>query len=243
MHYYQFNIGDYRKDTGHLSLLEHGIYRLLLDTLYLSECPLPLDKNKIMRSHCIRTKEEKRAFMSVLEEYFSETEKGFINSRTEIQLAKIYEKSEKARLSAKKRWDKINAKDMRTHSNGNAGEMLPNTLIPNNPIPNGKDDCKTRIPYSEIKEIFNETIGKQIGEIREVSPARQKHVKARINEDPDKRFDPEWWRKYFGYASECPLLVGLSAPREEGAKPWKASFDWLVNPNNMVKVLEGKYDA
>ena len=23
---------------------------------------------------------------------------------------------------------------------------------------------------------------------------------------------------------------------------WKASFDWLMNPNNAVKVLEGNYD-
>jgi len=40
LHYYTFNIGDYRRDTGHLSLLEHGIYRQLIDSYYLSEKPI-----------------------------------------------------------------------------------------------------------------------------------------------------------------------------------------------------------
>ena len=61
MHYYQFNIGDYRRDTSHLSLLEHGIYRQLIDTYYLSEKPLCADYANLMRSHCVRTDEEEKA--------------------------------------------------------------------------------------------------------------------------------------------------------------------------------------
>ena len=41
MHYYQFNIGDYRKDTGHLTPIEHYIYRTLIDWYYLDEKPIP----------------------------------------------------------------------------------------------------------------------------------------------------------------------------------------------------------
>ena len=41
MHYYKFNIADYRKDTGHLSTIEHGIYRQLIDWYYLDEQPIP----------------------------------------------------------------------------------------------------------------------------------------------------------------------------------------------------------
>jgi hypothetical protein len=37
LYYYNFNIGDYRRDTVHLSILEHGIYRQLIDTYYLNE--------------------------------------------------------------------------------------------------------------------------------------------------------------------------------------------------------------
>jgi Protein of unknown function (DUF1376) len=45
MYYYQHHIGDYRKDTSHLSLIEHGIYRQLLDLYYITE--KPLDKKSI----------------------------------------------------------------------------------------------------------------------------------------------------------------------------------------------------
>ena len=39
MHYYQFNIADYRKDTGFLTYEEHGIYRQLIDQYHLDEKP------------------------------------------------------------------------------------------------------------------------------------------------------------------------------------------------------------
>ena len=49
MHYYKFNIADYRKDTGHLSTLEHGIYRQLIDWQYLDEKPIPLETQVVSR--------------------------------------------------------------------------------------------------------------------------------------------------------------------------------------------------
>ena len=61
MHYYQFNIGDYRRDTAHLSHLEHGIYRSLIDTYMLEESPLPGDMKELERKHSIRTANEKKA--------------------------------------------------------------------------------------------------------------------------------------------------------------------------------------
>ena len=61
MHYYQHNISDYRADTGHLTLLEHGCYHQLLDQYYLNEEPLPLDIDKIFRLLTARTQDEKDA--------------------------------------------------------------------------------------------------------------------------------------------------------------------------------------
>ena len=43
MHYYQRNVGDYAKDAGHLTALEHGIYTLLIDWYYANERPIPAD--------------------------------------------------------------------------------------------------------------------------------------------------------------------------------------------------------
>lgn len=133
MHYYQFNIGDYRKDTSFLSLLEHGIYRALIDTYYLNEGPLCDDLADLMRTHCVRTAEEQEAFNYVIEKFFEKTKKGYIHKKCEEIISQYAEKSEKARASAKARW---NAKAMRTHSEGNANHK-PKT---NNHKPVTKDN-------------------------------------------------------------------------------------------------------
>lgn len=123
MHYYQFNIGDYKSHTEHLSDLEDLAYRRMLDLYYLHEKPLPLDVEQIarlirMRTHC-------DCIAVVLQEFFERTEDGWVNHRADDELQRIGAKSEKARESAKARWLKTkekpnNAKAMRTHSERNA---------------------------------------------------------------------------------------------------------------------------
>jgi uncharacterized protein YdaU (DUF1376 family) len=128
MHYYPFNIGDYRRQTGHLTLLEHGIYRSLLDTCYLTEEPLCKDLAKLMRAHSVRTADEKLALENVLADFFTLTENGYEQKTCNEVIAKYQEKSEKARKSANARWrntnaSKIDANAEQTHSDGNAKGM------------------------------------------------------------------------------------------------------------------------
>ena len=49
MNFYKHYIGDYQRDTGHLSLAEHGAYRLMLDAFYATGKPLPADKKALYR--------------------------------------------------------------------------------------------------------------------------------------------------------------------------------------------------
>jgi uncharacterized protein YdaU (DUF1376 family) len=124
MHYYQHNIADYRKDTSHLSLMEHGIYRQLLDSYYLDEIPLCADLAKLMRSHSVRTADEEQALKNVLADFFELTKKGYIHKRCDETIAQYHGKSDKARASAMARWaskhkgDDANA--LPTQSEGNA---------------------------------------------------------------------------------------------------------------------------
>ncbi|AWE74359.1 phage replication O, N-terminal -containing domain protein [Pseudomonas aeruginosa] len=39
-----------------------------------------------------------------------------------------------------------------------------------------------------------------------------------------------------------PFLMG-KVPGRNGAKPFRATFDWLIAPSNFVKVVEGNYHA
>lgn len=124
MNYYDRHIGDYLKDTVHLSLLEHGIYGRLLDIYYTRESALPLDQ--VMRLVGARTDEERSAVRDVLNEFFTEEDGVYKHSRCDREIARYQEKQRKASVSASARWNKSaehterNANAMRTHSEGNA---------------------------------------------------------------------------------------------------------------------------
>lgn len=117
MHHYQHHIGDYRRDTMHLTLLEHGVYRQLIDLYYLQE--KPLDANAL-RLICARNAEEMQAAENVLKEFFDSTPEGWVHKRCEAEISRYHEKSAKAKASAGARWKQDNANAMQTHSECNA---------------------------------------------------------------------------------------------------------------------------
>lgn len=103
------------------------------------------------------------------------------------------------------------------------------------------NNAPAKIEYQKIADLYNEICTDQPS-VRSVTPERQRHIRARINDDA-KRQSLSWWETYFTVVSSCPHLIGKTPPKDPGGKPWVADFDWLINPNNMAKVLEGKYDA
>lgn len=72
MNYYNRHLGDYMRDTGHLTLLEHGVYCTLLDWQYGCEKPLPDDMEVIYRFCRATSKLEKMAVQRVKNEFFLE---------------------------------------------------------------------------------------------------------------------------------------------------------------------------
>lgn len=102
MHYYKHHIGDYRRDTGHLSLLEHGIYRQLLDWYYLEESPIPLETHSVYRRLSARTESEMRAVDAVLSDFFTKTADGWINGRCDSEIEEYQGNTEKNRENGKR---------------------------------------------------------------------------------------------------------------------------------------------
>ena len=100
MHYYKFNIADYRKDTGHLCTIEHGIYRQLIDWQYLDEQPIPLETQVVMRRLRLGSDDEK-FLANVLSEFFEKTEKGYIQLRVSMELKGYQENAEKNKNNGK----------------------------------------------------------------------------------------------------------------------------------------------
>jgi uncharacterized protein YdaU (DUF1376 family) len=68
VNFYKRHIGDYLKDTAHLSLLEHGVYARLLDVYYTRESGIP--DAQAARLIGARTEEERDALRLVLREFF-----------------------------------------------------------------------------------------------------------------------------------------------------------------------------
>jgi uncharacterized protein YdaU (DUF1376 family) len=87
VNYYSHHIGDYLSATAHLTLLEHGAYRRMIDVYYIHESALPLDRKQLYRLIGARTKEEREAVDSVLGEFFTESESGWVQSRCDHEIA------------------------------------------------------------------------------------------------------------------------------------------------------------
>ena len=100
MNYYERHLGDYAKDTAHLSMLEHGAYSLLLDRYYGTEMGIPISQaHRLARA---RSKEEKQAVDDVLAEFFQLVDGVWINQRAEEEIAKAQVKINAAKENGKK---------------------------------------------------------------------------------------------------------------------------------------------
>ncbi len=83
--YYRFFQGDYHKDTAGLSLVEHGAYRLLLDSYYADES-LTSERIRLNAICKARTRRELKAVEYVVEKFFRQEGDRLINNRVEREL-------------------------------------------------------------------------------------------------------------------------------------------------------------
>ncbi|MDF0607056.1 DUF1376 domain-containing protein [Neisseriaceae bacterium TC5R-5] len=77
MHYYEFHLGDDAAATSHLSLLEYAVLTRLNNKCFLLERPLPSDVKATQRLVGARTKREREAVNTMLEEFYVLEEDGW----------------------------------------------------------------------------------------------------------------------------------------------------------------------
>ena len=132
MNYFELHIGDYEKATSHLTAVEDGIYSRMVRRYYDTELPLPIDIKSLQRFVRARSRDEREAVQTILDEFFYLATDGWHNKRCDEEIVRFRDKSEKAKRSADARWSKTernaNASPnaMRTHSEGNA-HQTPST--------------------------------------------------------------------------------------------------------------------
>lgn len=261
MNYYERHIGDYLKDTAHLSLLEHGIYTRLLDVYYTRETALPDDQ--VARLIGARTKEEKEALQDVLREFFTQTEKGWAQTRCDREITRYQDKQRKASASANARWgaqrslsdgnadasQTHDASNMRSHSEGNA---------PSNQTPDTKPRKKkgAKAPLSaELPtwmqglidlwhEILPELPGVAVMNADRQQAARdfRDWVLTSKRKDGTHRATTDdemlaWARDFFTRARSNDFLMGRG-PKSPDHQNWRCSFEYLLSAKGMQKVIE-----
>lgn len=109
MNYYRRYIGDYRKDTGTLTLLDHGTYAVLLDEYYAQKGVLPLVQSELCNLCHARSKHERESVMKISQKYFPVNGDGSRHNKRaddEINKAKeaIKKMQESGKKGANKRW-------------------------------------------------------------------------------------------------------------------------------------------
>lgn len=100
MNYYERHLGDYARDAGYLSMLEHGAYTLLMDRYYVTELGIPDDeKYRVARA---QSKDEKKAVDSVLKDFFTLNDGVWTKGRIEEEITKAQTKIKAAQENGKR---------------------------------------------------------------------------------------------------------------------------------------------
>ena len=94
MNYWERHLGDYARDAGHLSVIEHGAYTLLLDRYYVTEAPLPAEIAQVCRLLRAASKTEREAIEQVLREFFTLTDQGWRHKRCDAEIERYKKRVE-----------------------------------------------------------------------------------------------------------------------------------------------------
>lgn len=105
MHYYKHHIGDFLKDTGHLSNDQMGVYLRMIWRYYLDESPLQDDCESI----AFAMRSDEKTIGLILKHFFVLTDEGWRHKRCDQEISEYHNKSEKAKTSALARWNNANA--------------------------------------------------------------------------------------------------------------------------------------
>lgn len=137
------------------------------------------------------------------------------------------------RLKQNAQFDKGNLHKSITYKNDEYKKQDNNIIIPTDVGLSSTDDA-TKVDYEKLKTCFNEELSKQnaiIPKLASVTDKRKHAINARV-----KEHGKEALLKVIKKAAASAFLNGRNN------RSFIASFDWLVKPNNFIKVLEGNYD-
>ncbi len=108
--------------------------------------------------------------------------------------------------------------------------IVENSIEKNKKTKLNKNRSNETIPYQKIIDIYNTSCNRLL-KVTKLTNNRKKVIRARYIEYEK---DISIFETLFKKANESDFLCGINGE-------WKANFDWLLNQQNMVKVLEDRY--
>jgi len=104
-------------------------------------------------------------------------------------------------------------------------------LSPNGSVsqPKKVDNC----PHEEIANLYMEMLP-ELPRVAKLTDKRKKSLGAAWRSDP-KCQNLEFWKGYFEAVSQSDFLMGRKTD-------WAADFDFVINQNKMIKIIEGAYE-
>lgn len=125
-----------------------------------------------------------------------------------------------ATLSAQRKEKEIKEKETEEDANASVGSENPHSQ-PKSP--------KIKIDYQKLIDFFNSNRG-NLPEIKIISEPRRTRISAIV-----KKYGKENLQKVILDAKNSDFIQGNNGTE------WRASFDWITQPKNFIKILEGNY--
>lgn len=252
MFYYTHHIGDFLKDTAHLSNEQMGVYLRMLWRYYTDEKPLQDDCESI----AFAMRSDDKTVRLILRHFFVLSEDGWRQKRCDAEINQYHQKKEKAAASANARWS--NAKSMRTHSerntNGSVSDANQEPITKNQEplIQVAKATLSSAklmtCPQEEILKLWAKHLP-NLAQPRSWEGTRRANTKQRWNQaSKSSAYSPQgykteaegikWWDSFFNYiAQDTKLSNGF----ETAGRTWRPDLEWVMNATNFQKIIDGKY--
>lgn len=226
MNYYSHHIGDYTVKTAHLSILEDGAYRRLLDRYYTEEQMLTLDESALFRVVRARSDDEKEAVRVVLGEFFTKTPDGWRHGRCDEEIAIYQAKAEKNRINGAKGGRPVNSDNPEITQV--VSKVNPEITLTKNqePITNNHTKTKT-MPDGEM---FHGVADQVVADFKAMR-AKQKVANTRTSIEGIRRE-----ATMAGLSLEAALTICC----ERGWRGFKA--EWAVDPPARASPKPEKFD-
>lgn len=264
--WYAWFPGDYASKTATLTLVEHGAYRVLLDHYYQMGGKVLANATDLLRVCRAFAEAEQAAVAKVLAQFFVERDGYYHHERADAELEKRARLSEKRAAAGS-----VGGKQKVANATNLLGVLLPTTTTtttieereeskPELPVAIATQQTASSgaapPPSFGKKPPRKKTNGVAMGidvdtlegavadywngmaeevglpQVRHMTAARREKIAARVAE--------------FGGLANFAVQLIDPIPRQpfllgRNDRKWKCDLDWVLKPENAVKVSEGKY--